>query len=213
MDQQYLRSFGRVKGHTLSKTQHALISEFLPIITPNLDKLSKRIWLEIGFGAGEHMIHLIDERANDEISIIGCEPYINGAVKLVQYIKDNAIDNVFIHNKDARALLERFEALSVEKFFILFPDPWPKKRHYKRRIISQSIMKLLMSKLSDDGVITIATDHQGYAEWIADILQMYQYQHRVLQTSEDCAGNGILTRYCLKALSREDSINVFRIIK
>jgi tRNA (guanine-N7-)-methyltransferase len=211
MDQKYLRSFGRVKGHTLRKTQQELINEFLPRITPNIDNLSKRIWFEIGFGSGEHIIQLIDTRADDVISIVGCEPYINGSVKIIQYIKDNSIDNVYIYNKDARELIERFEINSVERFFILFPDPWPKKRHYKRRIISQSIITLLMSKLTDDGVITIATDHQGYAEWIAEVLQLYQYQHKLVKTPKECAKEGVLTRYCLKALSREESINVFRI--
>jgi tRNA (guanine-N7-)-methyltransferase len=213
MDQEYLRSFGRVKGHSLSKRQQALINEFLPIITTNLDNLSSRIWFEIGFGAGEHIIQLIDERNNNDITILGCEPYINGSVKIIQYIKDNNINNVYINNQDARELIEKVQDQSVEKFFILFPDPWPKKRHHKRRIISQNMMKLVISKVSDNGVITIATDHKNYTEWILEIIQQYKYQHLILKTSDECFAEGILTRYCSKALSKKDVINLFRITK
>lgn len=213
MDQQYLRSFGRVKGHTISYRQQLLIKEFLPRIIPDLKRFSSRIWLEIGFGSGEHIIQLIDERKNDDVSIIGCEPYINGSVKVIQYIKDNMIDNVYMDNQDARPLVESLPVKSVERFFILFPDPWPKKRHHKRRIISQTLIQLLMSKLSDNGIITIATDHREYAEWITEILQMYRYKHCLLQTTDECLAEGILTRYCFKALSRKDSINLFQVAK
>jgi len=213
MDQEYLRSFGRIKGHSLSKRQEVLINEFLPLIKMDLMNLSKRIWFEIGFGAGEHIIQLIDRRENDNISIIGCEPYINGSVKIIQYIKDNLIDNVYINNQDARELIESLPNNSVEKFFILFPDPWPKKRHHKRRIISQNMMQLLISKLSDNGVITIATDHRDYAQWIDEILKEYNYECEILMTEDECFRKDILTRYCLKALSRNDPINLFRVTK
>lgn len=211
MNQKYLRSFGRIKGHKLSQSQEILISEFLPKIRPSVDKLSKRIWFEIGFGGGEHIIQLIGHRSDEKVSIIGCEPYINGSVKAIKYIYDNHCENVFIHDSDAREFLEKLGNKSVEKFFILFPDPWPKKRHYKRRIISQSMIELLISKLTDSGYITIATDHIGYAEWISEILKAYNYKHEFLQSYEDCTKEGILTRYCSKALARGGKINLFKI--
>ena len=212
MNQKYLRSFGRVKGHKLSQVQESLINDFLPSIKPNLDRLSKRIWFEIGFGNGEHIMDLIAGK-NDEVSIIGCEPYINGSVKAIKFIKDNDIANVYIYNGDARDLLEKLNNKSVEKFFILFPDPWPKKRHYKRRIISKSIIELLISKLSDNGSITIATDHIGYSKWISEILQDFNYKYKFLQQYEDCSEEGILTRYCSKALARGEKINLFNITR
>lgn len=213
MNQKYLRSFGRVKGHSLSQAQTRLIDGFLPKIRPNIERLAKKIWFEIGFGAGEHIIQLIGERNNEEISIVGCEPYINGSVKVIKYIYDNQCKNVYIHDGDARELLEALPNSSVERFFILFPDPWPKKKHHKRRIISQPVIDLLLSKLSDDGIITIATDHNEYAEWIIEILKIYKYSNKLLESSEDCINNCILTRYCAKALSRGDKINLFQVEK
>ncbi len=203
----YLRSFGRVKGHKLSKWQESLISEFLLTIAPK--NLTNNIWFEIGFGAGEHLIQLINERDDENITIIGCEPYINGAVKAIKYIHDNHCKKAYIYHDDARELLKTLNPKSVEKFFILFPDPWPKKRHHKRRIINQFMIELLISKLSGHGSITIATDHVSYAQWISDILTQYSHKYLKFNSAEECERAGILTRYCQKALARDDEINLF----
>jgi tRNA (guanine-N7-)-methyltransferase len=210
MDQKYLRSFGRVKGHKLSDNQESLISDFLPKIRPDLEKISLPIWFEIGFGAGEHIIQLINERSGN-ISIIGCEPYINGSVKAIKYICENSIENVYIYNGDARELIEKLPDGSLERLFILFPDPWPKKRHFKRRIINKPMIELCRSKLTEDGIITIATDHIGYSEWINDILTGSNYKHKLLETTHECQEEGIFTRYCSKALARGDKINLFQL--
>lgn len=205
----YLRSFGRIKSHKLSENQQDLIQNFLPQIRPNIEKIkNESIWFEIGFGAGEHLIQLIESRKNNEI-IIGCEPYINGAVKAIKYIHDNNIDNCFIHDSDARILIETLPNKSVEKFFILFPDPWPKKRHHKRRVINSNMIELLYSKLTENGLITIATDHEDYAEWIHKIAKDYNYLFKKFTTKSECQTHGILTRYCSKALSKNFTINLF----
>ncbi len=206
----YLRSFGRTKGHKLSQNQEQIIDEFLPKIRPSQDILkAKNIWLEIGFGAGEHIIQLANERVDTKQVIIGCEPYINGAVKVLKYIEENKIENVFVFDGDARDLLDDIE--SIEKCYILFPDPWPKKRHHKRRIVNFNTIEIIFSKLTDNGMITIATDHLGYSEWIKEVLAPFKYDHSELKTSEECRSNGILTRYCKKALNVGSSINRFQI--
>ncbi len=207
----YLRSFGRTKGHKLSKNQEEIIDGFLPKIRPTKNILkSKNIVLEIGFGAGEHIIQLIDERVDKDQVIIGCEPYINGAVKVLKYIEENNIQNVFIFDGDARDLLDDIE--SIAKCYILFPDPWPKKRHNKRRIINTDTINAINSKLVVDGKITIATDHDGYSEWIKEVLSSLKYDYKELKTVEECRSNGILTRYCKKALDSGLKIKVLKMI-
>lgn len=213
MKNKQLRTFGRVKGHKLSKLQNDLIKDFLPTIRPDLSKISSKIWFEIGFGAGEHLIQLISERHDRDITIIGCEPYINGAIKPIKYIYEKDCKNVFIHDSDARELIEKLPTDSVEKFFILFPDPWPKKRHNKRRIISQRLIELLLDKVSDNGEIIIATDHLSYCELILEILSSYKFEYIKLNSEEACSNSGILTRYCQKALARMDEINMFIVTK
>jgi tRNA (guanine-N7-)-methyltransferase len=205
----YLRSFGRTKGHKLSQNQEQIINEFLPKIRPNKNILKKQnIWLEIGFGAGEHIIQLIDERIDTNQVIIGCEPYINGAVKVLKYIKENNIENVFIFDGDARDLLDDIEC--IDRCYILFPDPWPKKRHHKRRVVSFNTIQTIFSKLTSNGIITVATDHMGYSEWIKEVLSSLQYSYSELKTLEECRSNGILTRYCKKALDHGSTIKVFQ---
>jgi tRNA (guanine-N7-)-methyltransferase len=203
-----IRSFGRTKGHKLSDNQEKVLKEFLPKIRPTIEVMSSdNIWFEIGFGAGEHLIQLIDERKDDRQVIIGCEPYINGAVKAVKYIADNNIENVFIFDGDAKEIIN--EIKSIERCYILFPDPWPKKRHHKRRIIQREFIEKILEKVI--GSIVIATDHHGYSEWIIEELNGLKYQYMQFENSEECAEAGILTRYCRKALETHDKINFFKI--
>ena len=138
--QKFLRSFGRIKGHKLSNKQKSLVESFLPQVRPNNVKNLQKIWFEIGFGSGSNLMQLIEERNEEDITIIGCEPYINGAVKVLSYLNEIQSPKVFIHDADARLLLEELSDQSLERIYILFPDPWPKKRHHKRRII-QGLIK------------------------------------------------------------------------
>lgn len=205
---EYLRSFGRTKGHKLSEKQEKILEEFLPQIRPTKEALqSKNLWLEIGFGGGEHVIQLINERKDENQVIIGCEPYINGAVKVIKYIAENKIKNVFILDGDAREILD--EIKSIARCYILFPDPWPKKRHHKRRIIQKELIAKIQEKASE--FILVATDHQGYSDWIKDVLDGLKYEYKQIERDEDCSKEGILTRYCEKALNSGWVINLFKI--
>ena len=127
---------------------------------PDLDD----VWLEIGFGGGEHLAW--QAAANPGTGIIGCEPFINGVAKLLTRVRDDDLSNVRFYRDDARLLVERLPENSLGRAFILFPDPWPKTRHHKRRIISDEVLGHLARALSDDAELRIATDDAGYLEWI-----------------------------------------------
>ena len=133
-----------------------------------LDKLFpkniKEIWLEIGFGSGEHIKWQLDNKKN--VAIIGCEPYINGVANLLEILNKEQLQRVKIFTGDARKVIASLKKNSISKVFILFPDPWPKKRHYKRRIIDKDLIKNLSRIMKKNGELRIASDHNDYVSWI-----------------------------------------------
>jgi len=136
------------------------------------DAQMDRIWLEIGFGGGEHLAW--QAKNNPRTGIIGCEPFINGVVKLLGHIRDDDLHNVRLYRDDARQLVDRLPAASIDRAFILFPDPWPKTRHKKRRIVSTPVIDRLADALRDGAELRIATDDPGYLEWILWHMQKQQ---------------------------------------
>src|SRR5690606_35153253 len=97
---------------------------------------------------------------------IGCEPYINGVANLLKLIKDANLQNILIWPDDGRILLQHMPANILDRIYLLFPDPWPKKKHHKKRIVNQNWLNLCASKLKSTGDLAIATDHADYAKWI-----------------------------------------------
>lgn len=179
------RFFGRRKGPSLSDRKQALIDDFLPTIsvpiadqddlTPiDLQRLfpasPRAIWLEIGFGKGEHLAWQAEHHTH--VGIIGCEPYLNGVAGLLTYIEEGGIDNVRIYGNDARHVIKRLPDASVERVFLLHPDPWPKRRHARRRFVNRYNLDDLARILKDGGEFRVGTDHPIYREWTA--LQMAQ---------------------------------------
>lgn len=169
--------YGRRQGRRLRQGQSRLVAEYLPRIEiaelPATGFLNPRalfasdvddIWLEIGFGAGEHM--LAQAAANPGVGFIGCEPYFNGVAQLIVGIHDRGVKNIRIYCDDARLLLARLPDGGVARAFILFPDPWPKTRHHKRRIISEPVLDELFRILKPGAELRIATDDPGYLGWI-----------------------------------------------
>lgn len=118
-------------------------------------------WLEIGFGGGEHL--LWQARANPGVGLIGCEPFEDGVVKVLSAIEDEALRNVRIHMDDARDLLRALPPGALSRAFILFPDPWPKRKHQKRRLVSAATLNLLAQAMKPDAELRIATDIGDYA--------------------------------------------------
>lgn len=164
----YLQSFGRTKSRKLRDNAKRLLDEVLPkvLITnfPDFKQKPKETWLEIGFGDGGHLLH--QALNNRDIAFIGCEPFINGTVKLLRGIEENGLTNIHVSNNDFRLIAEKFPKHSIDRVFILFPDPWPKKKQNKRRIISTETLNLLANIMKPGATLRVATDHMGYAEWI-----------------------------------------------
>lgn len=168
-----LRSFGRRRGRRLSARQEALIEEVLPRLALDLKKACPRstpalfsapvsaVWLEIGFGGAEHLIW--QARHNPHIGFIGCEVFTDGVVKAVSAIENYALANVRISTEDARDVLRWLPAGSLQRVFILFPDPWPKKRHVKRRLVTRSLLDLLARAMAPGAELRLATDIGDYA--------------------------------------------------
>jgi tRNA (guanine-N7-)-methyltransferase len=118
------------------------------------------VWLEIGFGGGEHLA--AQAAAHPGIGFIGCEVFDNGVARLVAAVARQGLGNVRIFADDARLLLAALPAQSVERVFILFPDPWPKMRHHKRRLVTAATLDRLAEILADGGELRLATDDPDY---------------------------------------------------
>lgn len=175
-----IASFGRRKSRKLSPNKEELMASLLPRIAVRLagdsahpenrpfalTQQCDKVWLEIGFGGGEHLAE--QAAKNPDVLLIGCEPYIDGVAKLVSEVDAEGLDNVRILADDARLLLDELPDSSVERVFILFPDPWPKARHHKRRIVSQDTLDRVARVLKPSGELRLATDHVDYAEWMLE---------------------------------------------
>ena len=167
MEKQEIRTFGRRHGKKLSIRQQALIDELLPTLAPETGDI-----LEIGFGAGEHVRDLA--RNNPGKIIIGAEPFMNGVASLLSAITDEKTNRVLdeyagirIWADDVRDYLRGTDS-KFEQIWILHPDPWPKARHEKRRLLSAEFLKMISRYLTPDGEIIIGTDHWEYFDWILE---------------------------------------------
>ncbi|MDX2202044.1 MAG: tRNA (guanine(46)-N(7))-methyltransferase TrmB [Hyphomicrobiaceae bacterium] len=170
-----LRSFGRRRGRKLSPRQQHLVETLLPrlaidLAQPAPDRLADllgagvgEVWLEIGFGGGEHL--LWQARQTAQVGIIGCEPFLDGLVKVLAAIDDakGGLGNVRLHGDDARPLLRWLPDASLARAFILFPDPWPKARHRKRRLVSEASLRELARAMRPGAELRLATDISDYA--------------------------------------------------
>lgn len=131
----------------------------------------KEIWLEIGFGAGEHLAW--QAAAHPETGMLGAEPFLNGVARLLSAIEDDHLENIRILPDDVRPLLASLEDASLGRAFILFPDPWPKARHHNRRIVNRAILDQLARVMSDGAELRLATDDQSYLVWMLRHLEAH----------------------------------------
>lgn len=168
-----VRFYGRRKGHDLKPGRQRLVTEMLPFLRlpdalpQNLAGLFAKkvgeVQLEIGFGAGEHLIH--QALTHPDVGFIGAEPYINGVAALVAGIERDKIETIRIFDDDARLLLPRLPDASLTKIFLLFPDPWHKARHNKRRFVSAETLDHFARLLAPGGEFRFASDDAGYVRW------------------------------------------------
>jgi tRNA (guanine-N7-)-methyltransferase len=168
-----LRSYGRRRGRALSARQKELWHRVLPqIALPNdvgalcqptglFASPVKQVWLEIGFGGGEHLIWQATH--NPHVGLIGCEPFEDGVVKVLNAVDTDRLANIKVHADDGRPLLRMLPEASIDRVFILFPDPWPKKRHHKRRLVSEDTAAALARILRTGGELRVGTDIGAYA--------------------------------------------------
>lgn len=124
---------------------------------------AREVWLEIGFGGGEHMAEQAAQ--NPDVLILGAEPFLNGMASALRHIDEQGLANVRLRQGDARQLLADLPDASLQRVFILFPDPWPKARHHKRRLIQRETVAELARTLRPGGRLRFATDWADYAAW------------------------------------------------
>lgn len=166
------RLYGRRQGHALRQGQAALVEELLPrVAVPEEGALTaerlfgsaRPMQFEIGFGGGEHMA--AQAKAHPGHGFIGCEPFLNGVVAALGHIRDEGLSNVRIHMGDALDVLERLPDGSLERVYLLHPDPWPKARHAKRRFMNPGPLDMIAAKLRQGGEFRVGTDHPVYCRW------------------------------------------------
>lgn len=211
------RLYGRRQTRPLKLVHRSALEEFLPSLKIDLPELSscdsplsprdffqvpyEELCLEVGFGGGEHLFTQASQAPHQ--GFIGCEPYLNGVASFLKLFTSHPLQNVRLFMDDALTLLKQFEPSSLSRIFILFPDPWPKKRHYKRRFIQKDSLEILARTLKLGGLLIIATDHADYREWILQHLQECPSFKalRPLQEIFEKPANWPSTRYETKALA------------
>ncbi|NQY82079.1 MAG: tRNA (guanosine(46)-N7)-methyltransferase TrmB [Alphaproteobacteria bacterium] len=211
------RSFGRRRGRKLQPLQSELYDRLLPRIflaLPDSEAWDMRrvfpnlalpLNLEIGFGGGEYLFHRA--QAFPEQNFIGAEPYENGVAKFLSLLATawdvEALEarNVRVYDDDVRDLIGKMPNNLLDRIDIMFPDPWPKSRHHRRRLINHVFVQELERVLRPEGMLCIATDHEGYLEVVLSLIQ--RFPNFCWQAS--CAADwqkpwyGVHTRYAEKA--------------
>ncbi|MGB7406569.1 MAG: tRNA (guanine(46)-N(7))-methyltransferase TrmB [Pacificimonas sp.] len=207
------RLYGRTKGHRLRPTQQALLDELYPAIAvPDQGEVSSEtlfgdapgrgrpLHFEIGFGAGEHLAYRADLLPDH--GFVGAEPFVNGVVGALQQIRDEGLPNIRLWMDDALSVLARVPDGCLSFVYLLHPDPWPKARHSKRRMMNPGPLDLISAKLKSGGIFRFATDHPIYCRWA--LMQMaarddFDWMAERADDFRRAPGGWPLTRYARKA--------------
>lgn len=175
------RLFGRRKGRPLRVRKSGLMQDLLPRLQVDLPEAPatfdpfalfapkpKQLWLEIGFGGGEHMV--AQAKAHADVGLIGCEPFVNGVASALDHIDREQVGNIRIFPNDARFILDALPAGSLDRCFVLFADPWPKARHAERRFIGPENLPRLARALKTGALLRLASDDARLQEWMLDVM-------------------------------------------
>ena len=202
------RLYGRAKGHKLRAGQQALVDDALPrVAVPDGPLDAKTLFgddrplhFEIGFGGGEHLAY--QAAHHPDAGFIGCEPFVNGVVSALMHMRDDSLSNIRLHMGDALDALGRLPDASLDRAYLLHPDPWPKARHAKRRMMNPGPLDMIAAKLKPGGEFRFGTDHPIYCRWA--MMQMNQRKDFIwqAQTASDMLtrpDDWPETRYELKA--------------
>lgn len=213
----YRNFYGRLKGKALRDSQKEYLDQDLARLSPgavgwdeNPDRLpldlkslfgGRPVWLEVGFGGGEHMVH--QARQNPDVGIIGCEPYINGVAMLLGKIREAGVENVAVHPGDVRDLFDVLPDGSIDRAFLLYPDPWPKARHHRRRFVTPEHLDPLARVLKKGAIFRVATDIPDYVRQTMEQMMTRNDFEWLANGPDDWRkpwGDWISTRYEKKAL-------------
>jgi tRNA (guanine-N7-)-methyltransferase len=204
------RLYGRSSGHKLRKAQQELIDTLLPeIAVPSAGEITSKglfgddrpLHFEIGFGSGEHLVDRADMLPDH--GVVGAEPFLNGVAAALAHIRDKHLMNVRLWRGDALEVLQRVEDGTLSFLYLLHPDPWPKARHAKRRMVNDGPVDLFASKLRPGGEFRLATDDPTYLTWALMIMQRHMEQFEWLAERPkdflEPSGGWIETRYGAKS--------------
>ena len=171
------RLYGRKRGRKLRPAQAARLDGLLPGLAIDLPPSGQvlqpaalfprsidRVWLEIGFGAGEHLAW--QAARHPEVGLIGCEPFVQGIAQALRLVETSGVNNVRVFPNDARALVDALPDASVGRCFLLFPDPWPKRRHWPRRFLGPRTLDALARVLVAGAELRLASDHPAMIDWM-----------------------------------------------
>jgi tRNA (guanine-N7-)-methyltransferase len=184
---------GRRRGKKLRAGQQSLLDTLLPrlaldlpaepIVTPDNEVAESAakidlarafggtlpdggVWLEVGFGAGEHLVWQAEQ--HPAVGLIGCEPYVNGVAKCLAHIERTGVSNIRLFTDDARFVMQALPPQSLSRAFVLFPDPWPKTRHHKRRFVQRANLDVLARLMKPGAELRLATDDPSYLPWMVE---------------------------------------------
>lgn len=208
--------YGRFKAKGMRPAQEAYLEEDLPTVglanvsweeNPERKKLdldavfgARDIWLEVGFGGGEHLVH--QGESYPDVGLIGCEPFVNGVAMMLGKLRQSSADNIRVHPGDARDLFDVLPDQSISKAFLLYPDPWPKKKHHRRRFVTPEHLAPLHRALTPGAEFRVATDIPDYVRQTMEEVPKAGFEWLAERPSDwrDPWGDWISTRYEQKAL-------------
>ena len=201
--------YGRRRGRKLSKSSQLAINDGKDYLVKeenisNIFRNQKNIVLEIGFGDGENLIN--SAKLNSKILYIGADPFLNTTAKCLNKILKYNLNNIVIWPDDIRKILKFFPNNSISEIKILFPDPWPKKRHKNRRLIQDEFIKNIYPVIKHQGTITIATDHDILKNWVLEKFQNHTEFEWVVESSNDWRFRPyecFQTKYELKSINQQ----------
>ncbi|MBN9412884.1 MAG: tRNA (guanosine(46)-N7)-methyltransferase TrmB [Candidatus Paracaedimonas acanthamoebae] len=199
--------YGRRKGRSLKKQKTEFLKTLdlyrvkFPLDLKEMFPSVQEICLEIGFGGGEHLAALAEQ--NPKVGFIGAEAFMNGVASFLQFRFEKQLNNVQLFPDDVRLLLQELPDNSIQKVFILFPDPWPKKKHHKRRIVSPKLVAELSRIVKKGGEVRLASDVADYIEHMQQAFQtVSEFQLQLCSQEKPDAWPS--TRYEMKALEAHD---------
>jgi tRNA (guanine-N7-)-methyltransferase len=206
-----LRTYGRIRSRSIKPRQAGLFDSLLPRIALDLSQGridpaalmpgAKAVWLEIGFGAGEHLA--AQAARHPDILFLAAEPFLNGVGSALRHIDEAGLTNVRMLAGDGRELLAALPDASIERLFILFPDPWPKARHRKRRLVGAEVIAELVRVLKPGGGMRFATDVEDYADRALEALTLEPALSWTAERADDWRtppADHFTTRYEVKGL-------------